>query len=221
MPRSVLANNRGRVLAGALVLLAASVQPIFAQTTGYTKLAVKGRVQLEIPDTWTISDAEQRKRVKDLAEKLTGLPSDHMAALAAQSFPAPSRAFVRVSFLELAPPITQAEVLKEVQADRARVVRDLATSWNQEAPTMWAGLAKSGIRQVGQPTFAVERIGGQTALIIRYGRTSTVNTTETMRVTQFHVPLGSEKAMITLSHIEGDQAAAAAVERIRNSIAIR
>lgn len=221
MPTCALATRWGRVLATAVLLISATVQSASAQSAGYTKLTVKGRVQLEIPDTWSISDAEQRKRVKDLAEKMTGLPSGHMAALSAQSFPAPSRVFVRVSFLELAPPITKAEVLKEVQADRGQVVRDLASTWNQEAPTMWAGLAKSGIKQVGQPTFAVERIGGQTALVIHYGRTSTVNAAETMRVTQFHVPLGSEKALITLSYIAGDQAAAAAAERVKSSISIR
>src|SRR3546814_9559428 len=59
---------------------------------------------------------------------------------------------------------------------------------------MWAGMAKYGMKEVGRPSFAVEPIGGQTALIIRYGRTSSVNSAETMRVAQYHVPLGAEKA---------------------------
>jgi hypothetical protein len=57
---------------------------------------------------------------------------------------------------------------------------------------------------LGARAFAVEPLGGQLALIIRYARTSTANPAETMRVTQYHVPLGAEKALITLSYIEGD-----------------
>ena len=182
-----------------LCLLSAVALPVAAQTAGHTKLNVKGRVQLEVPSDWTISDAEQRKRVKEFAEKVTGVPTEHVASLSVQSFPAPSRVFVRVSFIPLEPPITQADVRQEVQANKQQVLRDLADTWREEAPTMWAGLAKYGVKEVGRASFAVEPLGGQLALIIRYGRTSSVNSAETMRVTQYHVPLGAEKALITLS----------------------
>ena len=204
-----------------LCLLSAVVLPVVAQTAGYTKLNVKGRVQLEIPSDWTISDAEQRKRVKELGEKLVGIPILHTASLAAQSYPAPSRTMVRVSFIPLEPAITQADVRQEVQANKQQVLRDLADSWREESPTMWAGLAKNGVKEVGRPSFAAEPIGGQTALIIVYGRTSPANPAETMRVTQYHVPLGAEKALITLSYIEGDQQAIAAHNRLKSSIVIR
>jgi len=204
-----------------LCLLSTVVLPVVAQTAGYTKLNVKGRVQLEVPSDWTISDAEQRRRVKEFSEKLTGIAIDHVASLSVQSYPAPSRMFVRVSFIPMEPPISQADVQQEVQANRQQVLRDLADTWREESPAMWAGLAKSGVKEVGRPRFAVEPIGGQTALIISYGRTSTVNPAETMRVTQYHVPLGAEKALITLSYIEGDPQATAAHNRLKNSIVIR
>lgn len=86
---------------------------------------------------------------------------------------------------------------------------------------MWAGLAKNAVKEVGRPRFSVEPIGGQAALIISYGRTSTANPAETMRVTQYHVPLGTEKALITLSYIEGDPQATAAHNRLKSSIVIR
>ena len=86
---------------------------------------------------------------------------------------------------------------------------------------MWAGLAKNGVKEVGRPSFAVEPIGGQIALIISYGRTSTGNPTETMRVTQYHVLLGAEKALITLSYIEGDPHATAVHNRLKSSIVLR
>lgn len=202
-------------------LLAAVALSAAAQSARYTKLNVKGRVQLEIPSDWTISDAEQRRHVKELGAKLVGIPTQHTASLAAQSYPAPSRTMVRVSFIPMEPPITQADVRQEVQANKQQVLRDLADTWREESPTMWAGMAKYGVKEVGRPRFAVESIGGQTALIISYGRTSTANPAETMRVTQYHVPLGAEKALITLSYIEGDPQATAAHNRLKSSLVIR
>ena len=204
-----------------LYFLTAVGLPVAAQTAGYTKFNVKGRVQLEVPSDWTISDAEQRRRVKEFSEKLTGIAIDHVASLSVQSYPAPSRMFVRVSFIPMEPPITQADVRQEVQANRQQVLMDLADTWREESPAMWAGLAKNGVKEVGRPRFAVEPIGGQTALIISYGRTSTANPAETMRVTQYHVPLGAEKALITLSYIESDPPATAAHNRLKSSIVIR
>lgn len=195
--------------------------PAAAQTTGYTKLNVKGRVQIEVPDNWTINDAEHRKRVKELGEKITGIQTQHTASLSVQSYPAPSRMFVRVSFIPQTPPISQAEVRQEVQANRQQVLKDLADTWKEESPVMWAGLAKNGIKEVGRASVAVEPLGGQTALVIRYGRTSSVNSSETMKVAQYHVPLGAEKALITLSYIDGDQRAMAAHDRLKSSIVIR
>jgi len=215
--------NKARTIITSLYLclLAVVALPVAAQTAGYTKLNVKGRVQLEVPSDWTISDSEQRRRVKELGEKLVGIPTQHTASLAAQSYPAPSRTMIRVSFIPMDPPITQADVRQEVQANKRQVLKDLTDTWREEAPTMWAGLAKNGVKEVGRPSFAVEPIGGQTALIISYGRTSTANPAETMRVTQYHVLLGNEKALITISHIEDDQQAIAAHNRLKSSIVIR
>lgn len=56
-----------------LCFLSSVAPPVVAQTTGYTKLNVKERVRLEVPSDWTISDAEQRRRVKELSEELTGI----------------------------------------------------------------------------------------------------------------------------------------------------
>jgi hypothetical protein len=214
-------NTKAMLTTLCLCLLFAVAQPVDAQSAGYTKLNVKGRVKIEVPSDWTISDAEQRRRVKEFAEKVTGVATEHVASLSAQSYPAPSRVFVRVSFIPMEPPLTQADVRQEVLANKHQVLKDLAEVWREESPTMWAGMAKYGMKEVGHPTFAVEPIGGQTALIIRYGRTSPANSAETMRVTQYHVPLGAEKALITLSYIEGDPQVIAAHNRLKSSILIR
>lgn len=203
------------------LLVALACTLVSAQTVGYTKLNVKGRVQLEIPADWTISDAEQRKRVKEWGEKVTGIPTQHVASLSAQSYPAPSRMFVRVSFIPMEPPITQAALRQEVQANKQQVMKDMEESWREESPTMWAGLAKNGVKEVGRSSVAIEPFGGQIAMVIRYGRTSTANPAETMRVSQYHVPLGSEKALITLSYIDSDSQAIAAHNRIKTNLVIR
>lgn len=215
--------EKAKILSTALCfcLLAAVAMPVAAQSASYTMLNVKGRVQLEVPSDWTISDTEQRRRVKDLAERVTGVATEYVASLSVQSYPAPSRLFARVSFIPMESPITQEDVRQEVQADKQQVLKDLADGWREEAPAMWAGLAEYGMKEVGRASFAVDPLGGQLALVIRYGRTSSVNSAVTMRVTQYHVPLGAETALITISYTEGDQQAIAAHNRLKNSIAIR
>lgn len=213
----------GKTISTALFrcFLAATVVPVAAQTPGYTELNVKGRVQIEVPSDWAISDSEQRRRAKELGEKISGTTHSHMASLSARSYPAPSRVFVRVSIISMDPPITQSDVRQEVQASKQQVLKDLSEVWRKGSPTIWAGLAKYGMKEVGHPSFAVEPLGGQIALIIRYGRTSSANSAETMRVAQYHLPLGAEKVLITLSHIESDQQAIATHDRLKNSIVIR
>lgn len=221
MPRLARAQQLLICVVSTCFLISLPFAPVAAQSSGYTKLNVKNRVHLEVPDNWAISDSEQRTRVREQAEKLIGTPTGHTASLAVQSFPVPSRMFVRVTFVKTDPEITQADVRREVQADRQQVIRDLAVSWKEESAVMWAALAKNGIKEVGSPSFAVEVLGGQTAIVIRYGRTSTVNAAETMRVAQYHIPLGAEKALITLSYIDGDKGAMTAHDRVKNSIVIR
>lgn len=214
--------NRRMFSAGmCAVLVSCACNSVSAQTVGYTKLNVKGRVQLEIPADWTISDAEQRKRVKEWGEKATGIPSQYVASLSVQSYPVPSRMFVRVSFIPMEPPITQVDLRQEVQANKQQVLKDLEETWREESPKMWTGLAKNGVKEVGRASVAVEPFGGQLAMVIRYGRTSTANPAETMRVAQYHVPLGAEKALITLSYIDSDSQAIAAHNRIKSNLVIR
>src|SRR3546814_9050618 len=109
-------NSRTIFFALCFCLLAAVAMPVAAQSAGYTKLNVKGRVQLEVPGDWTISDAEQRRRVKEFSEKMTGVAIDHVASLSVQSYPAPSRVFVRVSFIPMEPPLRSEEHTSELQS---------------------------------------------------------------------------------------------------------
>ncbi len=189
-----------------------------AQDKGYSRINVKGRVQVELPVGWSISDGEQRKRVAEFGGALMDKPDVHVASLAAQSYPAPSRTMLRVSLIDLDPPLTQAEVRAEWQQRGRAAVQELADWWSEESKAMWANMSKVGVTQVGSPTVGFEQVAGQLAMYISYGRTIPGNTTETMRVTQYHIPMGVDKALITISHIEGDANAKAAADRIKRSL---
>ena len=119
------------------------------------------------------------------------------------------------------PPLTQMELQRQFNANPSLTLREIADGWNSEAPAMWAALAKAGVREVGKPSFSVEQLGGQVAIVIRYARTSVHNAKETMRVAQYHVLLGPEKALITLSSVENDAEIKTIHDRIKNSITIR
>jgi hypothetical protein len=207
------------ILLAAMYLV--GVNNAFAQASGYTKINVKNQVQLEIPDEWTINDAEHRKRIRDFSKKLSEQANDEIAALSVHSFPSPSRMWIRVSFIPMDPPLSQADLTKELRTGEKEFLKGLRDGWQEEAPSMWATLGKQGIREVGRPSFAIEQLGGKTAFVIRYGRTSANDSTQTVKVAQYHVLLGKEKALITLSYFDGDPQVLAAHNRIKNSIAIR
>ena len=89
---------------------------------------------------------------------------------------------------------------------------------------MWADLGKMGIKQVGQPSFAAETLAGQLAIVIRYQRTNAMDSAkpnQVVNVTQNHIVLGAERALITYSYDEGDKDAQREIERIKQSIVIK
>jgi len=203
-----------------LVSLALIILSLPSNAQTYTKLNVKGHVQIEIPEDWTINDAEHRKRIKELGESMIGVQSQHMAALSAQSFPAPSKIFVRVSLINLDQPITISDLENEISKNRQGVIREFEEEWNRQAPNMWAALGKNGVTQVGRPVISIEALGGKTAIVIRYGRTSPFKGSEVVKVAQYHVILGKEKALITLSVVDDDQANWRVHDRLKKSISI-
>lgn len=206
-----------QVLALALSALLFAGAPL-AQS--HQILNVKGKVQVEVPADWGINDAEHRKRVAEFAKTITG-KEGVLASLSVASHPQPSKMFVRVSFVKFDDPITQEDVRKEVTANRKQVLDDLASTWAEEGPEMWAALGKRGVREVGKATFDIEPLGGKIALVIKYSRTAPTLPGATMQVTQYHVPIGVEKALITLSVVPGDEDMRRAHDRIKASIKIR
>jgi hypothetical protein len=199
----------------------ASTGDVVAQPSGFTKIDVKSRVQIEVPEHWTINDADNRARVRDLAQKIIGVEISHVAALSVSSFPTPSNMWVRVSLVPLTPPITQADLTRELRNGEKKFLKEVREEWDEEAPVMWAGLKKLGVTEVGQPSFKIEKLGGKFAIAIRYGRTSIGDASRAIKVAQYHVLLGDQKALITLSYIDGIPEIMVVHDRIKNSISIR
>lgn len=218
MLTSILRNLQ--FFAGACLLVFAASTTSSAKEPGYVLLDVQGTVQLEVPANWTVKDAEHRRLVKEVSESLLEIKDQHSSSVSVHSEPTPSKLIVRVSLLELDPPFTQAEVRNDIRVDRQGVESDLAAMWEKDAPVMWAGLAKIGLKEVGRASVAVEPLGGQMAYVFRYGRTLANNLDGSMKVAQYHIPLGGKKVLITLSYVDGDAATIAAHDKLKASILI-
>jgi len=184
------------------------------------RISVEGRVDLEIPKGWLVHNENQRHRVREVAQEITQVAGQYIAAFSASSNPQPSKIWIRVSFIPLDSPIQQATLRHLVTRARSELINGVSESWYVESKAMWQGLSKQGIKEVGKPTFDVEDIDGKIAFTIRYGRTSADRSSDTVRVTQYHVPLGTDKALITLSHID-DKDSFQKTSLIRQSIRIR
>ena len=202
------------------VLFFTSSQAI-SQSSNYSNINVRNRVQLEIPSDWTINDLENREKVRDLTKQMIPQGSFHLASLSVSSFPSPSKMWIRVSFLPLDPAIYQSEIKLELKKNESQLTKELAEMWQQEAPSMWSGLAKYGVKEVGRPSFSYTQLGGQIALVISYSRTSPGEASKIVRVFQYHVVLGSEKALITLSYVDGDPQILSKYDHIKSSFSIR
>lgn len=184
------------------------------------RISVQGRVELEIPKGWLVHDENQRKRVREVAQGVSQVADQHFAAFSASSHPPPSKIWIRVSFIPLESPIQQSTLRQVIRRARSELINGFAESWNEESKVMWQGLSKLGITEVGKPSVDVEDLDGKIAFTIKYGRTSADNSSDTVRVTQYHVPLGADKVLITLSHID-DKDSFQKTSLIKQSIRIR
>ena len=191
-----------------------------AQESGWIRVNLQDKLTINLPIDWSISDKNQRQAISEWAKKLINNSEIHTTSLSAASYPQPSNAFVRVSFLTLDQPLSQIEVIRMLKLERKTTMEGLAEMWSSESPQLWNSLAKVGIREVGHPSFSNELIGGKMALTISYARTSSTISSGVMDVTQYHIPNGSEKVLITISKIRGDKNAENSTHNIMNSIAI-
>lgn len=214
-------NGISVVFRKALAIPAVVVAGVFAasasgQGSEFNKIVVKDRVHLELPAAWFVYGAKGLDRLAQVSEQISGHRKRYPTSFAAQSEQTAPVAMARVTFSPADPPLTQAEL----KANAQEFADELRNELREGTAEMWARLAKTGVKPVGEPRVDVEELGGQLAIVVRYGRTQPGHPGMTMRVEQYWVPLGSEKAQITLSHLEGDPKAVASRDRIKRSIRV-
>lgn len=210
----------------ALLFLAFSLPhtPAAPQTLSYTTIDVGGRLTVTVPSHWRVRDTAERQNIaagSDAALNPTGKPSGpmHVSSLSVVSNPEPIRAIVRVSFLQDAG--TQVDLIREVSANRSKVIAEFKASWEAEKHQAVEAMSRQGIQYLGQEEYRIETIGARTALVISYKRSSLKGGAPFV-VTQYHVPMGSDKVLVTLSFQESEAALFRPIlERVKNSIAIR
>lgn len=209
----------------AVLLLALCILPTStaSQTLMYTAIDVGGRLAITVPSHWRIRDAAERQNIAagaDAAFNPTGKSSEsmHVSSLSVVSIPEPTRAIIRVSFVK--EPGTQADLNREIKANKDKVIAELKDAWDADKQELAEVMAKQGGQYLGQEAYRVETIGTRTALVISYKRSS-LRGGAPFVVTQYHVPMGSDKVLVTLSFQESEAALFRPIlERVKNSISI-
>ncbi len=218
----MLRKTRNTFILVALALLSGMV---YAQESNYQRLLVANRVSIEIPKHWQGLDIDQRRNLAAASDALDSssqsrLPPGHVAALAVNATPSPPGAIVRVSMIQTEP-ITQGDLRQALLEDRAGTIEKLRSVFHQELTGLATELQKIGIRILGTETVEVTSIGGQIAVAVSYRRISLTGPSP-FQVTQYHVPLGSEKALITLSYREADASVySLIIDYVKTSISIK
>ena len=156
------------VLRKALTLTAVAIAGVFASSASgqgsvFNKIVVKDRVHLELPAAWFVYGPVGLERLAQVAEQTTGHRKRYPTSFAAQSEQTVPVAMARVTFSPADPPLSQAEL----KANTQQLLKELRDGFREGAAEMWAGLAKAGVRQVGEPGIDVEQLGGQLGLTIR------------------------------------------------------
>lgn len=212
-------------IAMTFVISLAAASVVFAQESQFRRVSVGGRVSIEVPAHWHVRDLDERKNIAAAGEVLTdGVGNKnqpmHVSALSVVSRPAPVGAIIRVSFVPTEE-FSQASLLKEIQLDRTAVLQEVTSAFKEEFDQLRKVMAKQGLSILGQEKVGIETIGGLTAFTFSYRRTSD-NGQSPFTVIQYHVPVGKEKILITLSYRESDgRLFGLILDRVKRSVVIQ
>jgi hypothetical protein len=215
--------TRRHQLLGSAAAIAA---PILAraQTAQYRRFDVKGRVLIVVPAHWRVRDENERKNIAASADALldpTGQGTDpvHVSSLSVVSTPEPPQAIIRVSFVSDAG--SQEELRQELQRGKTAVLAELAAGWKEQVQALSSALAKQGMRYLGDERFDILSFASKLAIMISYKRSS-LHGGSPFAVTQYHVPMGADKVLVTISIQESARALLGPVlDRVKTSIAVR
>ncbi len=211
-------------ITAAFILWLTSVSEVLAQESQFRRISVGSRVTIEVPVHWHIRDLDERKNISAAGEVFTEGVSkknepNYVSALSVVSRPEPVGAIIRVSFIPIED-FSQAAVRQAIQTDRSGVLREIAGAFKEDMDALRKAMEKQGMQILGQEKVAIDTIGGLTAFTLMYRRTSAVGPTP-FTVTQYHVPVGKEKVLISLSYRESDgRLFGLILDRVKRSITI-
>lgn len=199
----------------------------YAQQSNYQRVLVGNKVSIEIPTNWKVLSLEQRKYLGATPNTLdndsnTSILPGHFASLAVNSIPYPPGAIIRVSII-VTDPLTQSDFKQAVEIDPNGTLSGLRSFFRQEMSVLATQMQKRGMLMIDKENVGIEPIGGMTAISLTYRRAPAPGTGNSpFQVTQYHVPLGSEKALITLSFRESEALIYShIVQYVKNSIVIK
>ena len=208
-----------------LLALVVCVGNSSAQESNYRCIEVGKRVSLEVPNHWHVRDLDERRNIAAAGEAImdaVGRKNElsHVTSLSVVSQPGPVGAIIRISFIPI-DKLSQSDVRSALQSDREGTLREVETAFRKEKAVLSKGMEKQGIKIIGQESFGFDSIGNMTAFTLSYRRTSAVGPSPFL-VTQYHVPVGLEKVLITLSYREADALLFRPIlERVKRSVVIR
>lgn len=100
-------------------------------------------------------------------------------------------------------------------------MKELSSAFKEEFSAMAVEMQKHGMRILGQEKVAIDHIGGKVAILVTYRRTPAIGDSP-FQVSQYHVPLGNEKVLITLSCRESSALVYSKIlEYVKNSISVK
>jgi hypothetical protein len=212
-------------ITAAFIFSLATVSEVIAQESQFRRVSVGSRVTIEVPAHWHVRDLDERRNISAAGEVLTegvGKKNEpnHVSALSVVSRPEPVGAIIRVSFIPI-DDLSQAALKQEIQADRSGVLKEIAGAFREDMDALRKGMEKQGMQILGQEKVGIDTIGGLTAFTLMYRRTSAVGPSP-FAVTQYHVPVGKEKVLITLSYRESDERLFGLIlDRVKRSVTIK
>ncbi|MBN8509897.1 MAG: hypothetical protein J0L57_14965 [Burkholderiales bacterium] len=199
------------------------LQAYAAESVQYRQLTVAGRLNITVPAHWHVRDANGRRNIAASAEAALdpqgkSAEAMHVSSLSVVSSVEKPQVILRVSVVD--EPGSQEELLNELKRGKTAAIAELAEAWKQEVPRMQQATARQGGRYLGGERFDFVQLGGKTAMLVSYRRASLTGGAP-FRVNQYHLPMGQDKLLVTMSVQESAATLMTPiVDRIRNSISV-
>lgn len=221
--QATIAHNIALKIATALLTLA----PIYsiAQQSQFHNIIVNDKVSISIPKHWHVRDINERKNIAAAAESITENTNNknkqmHVSALSAVSTPPPVGAIIRVSFINTEE-LTQDTINKRIRQSKGNVINEVSSGFKEEIDSLKSSLESQQLSMLGKEKIGIDKIDNLTAFTFSYRRTSKIGQSP-FAVTQYHIPMGTEKILITLSYRESDEILFKPIlEKVKRSISIK